>query len=59
MKGGTTGGGHAQVLPMDEINLHFTGDIHAVTTAHNLIAAVVENHIFRRKQPEVDIRDVE
>ncbi|RKX70669.1 formate--tetrahydrofolate ligase [candidate division WOR-3 bacterium] len=59
MKGGATGGGHAQVLPMDEINLHFTGDIHAVTTAHNLIAAVVENHIFRRKKPELDVRDVE
>ncbi|HIE05971.1 MAG TPA: formate--tetrahydrofolate ligase [bacterium (Candidatus Stahlbacteria)] len=59
MKGGATGGGRAQVLPMDDINLHFTGDIHAVTTAHNLIAAVIENHIFRRKEPDLDIRQVE
>lgn len=59
MKGGATGGGWSQVLPMDDINLHFTGDIHAVTSSHNLIAAVVENHIFRRKIPDLDVRMVE
>ena len=44
-KGGATGGGYAQVVPMDEINLHFTGDFHAITSAHNLLAAVVDNHL--------------
>src|SRR5690554_4777409 len=47
MKGGAAGGGHAQVLPMENINLHFTGDFHAVTTAHNTIAALLENYNFR------------
>src|SRR5271156_6128818 len=46
MKGGATGGGHAQVAPMDEINLHFTGDFHAITSAHNLLAAMVDNHMY-------------
>ncbi len=46
MKGGATGGGHAQVAPMDEINLHFTGDFHAITAANNLLAALVDNHIY-------------
>src|SRR5439155_4415722 len=45
-KGGATGGGHSQVLPMEEINLHFTGDIHAVGAANNLIAAVMDAHLF-------------
>jgi len=45
IKGGATGGGYAQVIPMDEINLHFTGDIHAVTSAHNLLSALIDNHI--------------
>ncbi|MBP1762832.1 MAG: formate--tetrahydrofolate ligase, partial [Firmicutes bacterium] len=45
VKGGAAGGGYAQVLPMEDINLHFTGDIHAVTTAHNLLAALLDNHI--------------
>ena len=45
MKGGATGGGYAQVMPRDEINLHFTGDIHAVTAAHNLLAAMVDNRL--------------
>ncbi len=58
MKGGATGGGYAQVLPMEDINLHFTGDMHAVTTAHNLISAVVDNHIFRRKEPLMDPRRI-
>ncbi|TGV31444.1 formate--tetrahydrofolate ligase [Mesorhizobium sp. M00.F.Ca.ET.186.01.1.1] len=46
IKGGATGSGKAQILPADEINLHFTGDIHAITTAHNLLAAMIDNHIF-------------
>ena len=46
MKGGATGGGHAQVAPMDEINLHFTGDFHAITAAHNLLSAMIDNHIY-------------
>jgi len=46
VKGGATGGGYAQVAPMDEINLHFTGDIHSITSANNLIAAMIDNHIF-------------
>ncbi|WP_150270245.1 formate--tetrahydrofolate ligase [Paenibacillus tepidiphilus] len=47
MKGGATGGGKAQIVPADEINLHFTGDIHAVTSAHNLLAALIDNHLFQ------------
>ncbi|WP_338143108.1 formate--tetrahydrofolate ligase [Brevibacillus borstelensis] len=46
MKGGATGSGNAQILPADEINLHFTGDIHAITSAHNLLAAMIDNHIY-------------
>ncbi len=58
MKGGATGGGRAQVLPMEDINLHFTGDLHAITSAHNLISAVLDNHIFRRKHPALDPRQI-
>lgn len=58
MKGGATGGGRAQVLPMEDINLHFTGDLHAITSAHNLISAVLDNHIFRRKEPQLDPRQI-
>jgi formate--tetrahydrofolate ligase len=58
MKGGATGGGRSQVLPMEDINLHFTGDIHAVGAAHNLLAAMVDNHIFRRLAPTLDPRRV-
>ena len=46
IKGGATGGGYSQIVPMDEINLHFTGDIHAITSANNLLAAMIDNHIF-------------
>jgi formate--tetrahydrofolate ligase len=46
MKGGAAGGGYAQVVPMEEINLHFTGDFHAITSAHNLLAALIDNHIY-------------
>jgi len=51
MKGGATGGGYSQVLPMEEINLHFTGDLHAITSAHNLIAAVIDNTLHQRTLP--------
>src|ERR1700732_602551 len=46
VKGGAAGGGYAQVVPMDEINLHFTGDFHAITSANNLLAAMIDNHIY-------------
>ena len=55
-KGGATGGGYSQVLPMEEINMHFTGDMRAVEAAHNLIAAVLDNHIYQRKEPRLDPR---
>ena len=51
IKGGAAGGGYSQVIPMEEINLHFTGDIHAVSIAHNLLAAMIDNHIHRRSKP--------
>ena len=54
MKGGATGGGLAQVVPMDEINLHFTGDFHAITAAHNLLAAMIDNHIHWGLEPRLD-----
>ena len=47
MKGGATGGGYAQIIPMEDINLHFTGDIHAITSANNLLAAMIDNHIYQ------------
>ena len=46
IKGGATGGGHAQIAPMEDINLHFTGDIHAITSANNLLSAMIDNHIY-------------
>ncbi len=58
VKGGATGGGYSQVMPMDEINLHFTGDIHAITTAHNLLAALVDNHIAHGNELEIDLKRV-
>ncbi|MBN2328182.1 MAG: formate--tetrahydrofolate ligase [Candidatus Omnitrophica bacterium] len=54
IKGGAAGGGFAQVLPMDEINLHFTGDIHAVTSAHNLLSAIIDNHINHGNELNID-----
>lgn len=54
IKGGATGGGYAQVVPMEDINLHFTGDMHAITTANNLISAVIDNHIFQGNQLRID-----
>lgn len=58
VKGGATGGGYAQVLPMEAINLHFTGDIHAVTTAHNLISASIDHHIFFGNELKLDPNQV-
>ncbi|MFL8937059.1 formate--tetrahydrofolate ligase [Rossellomorea oryzaecorticis] len=58
MKGGATGGGYAQVLPMDEINLHFTGDIHSITTANNALAAIIDNHIHQGNELNIDPRRI-
>ncbi|HEY0269626.1 MAG TPA: formate--tetrahydrofolate ligase [Sphingomonas sp.] len=57
-KGGATGGGHAQVVPMEDINLHFTGDFHAITSAHNLLAAMIDNHIYWGNALDIDVRRV-
>ncbi|MFN4199695.1 MAG: formate--tetrahydrofolate ligase [Fervidobacterium gondwanense] len=58
VKGGAAGGGYSQVLPMEDINLHFTGDIHAVTTAHNLVSAVIDAHINHGNELGIDIRKI-
>jgi formate--tetrahydrofolate ligase len=58
MKGGATGGGYAQVVPMEDINLHFTGDFHAITSAHNLLAALVDNHIYWGNALGLDARRI-
>ncbi len=58
VKGGAAGGGYAQVVPMEDINLHFTGDIHAVGAANNLLAALVDNHIYWGNQLDIDVRRV-
>ncbi|NLY85532.1 MAG: formate--tetrahydrofolate ligase [Tissierellia bacterium] len=58
VKGGAAGGGYAQVVPMEDINLHFTGDFHAITTAHNLIAALLDNHIHRGNELNIDPRRI-
>ncbi len=57
-KGGATGGGYAQVVPMDDINLHFTGDFHAITAAHNLLAAMIDNHVHWGNALEIDVRRI-
>ena len=54
IKGGATGGGHAQVAPMEDINLHFTGDIHAITSANNLLSAMIDNHIYNGNELEIE-----
>ncbi|GJM74258.1 hypothetical protein HMSSN036_64740 [Paenibacillus macerans] len=54
MKGGATGGGKAQILPSEDINLHFTGDLHAITSANNLLAAMIDNHIFQGNALQID-----
>ena len=58
IKGGATGGGHSQVLPMEDINLHFTGDLHAITTANNALAALLDNHIHQGNQLKIDVRRI-
>ena len=58
VKGGAAGGGHAQVVPMEDINLHFTGDFHAITSAHNLLAAMVDNHIYWGNALDIDVRRI-
>jgi len=58
MKGGAAGGGYAQVIPMEDMNLHFTGDFHAITSAHSLLAAMIDNHIYWGNELEIDSRRV-
>jgi len=58
MKGGAAGGGHAQVIPMEEINLHFTGDFHAITSANNLLSAMIDNHLYWGNKLQIDPRKV-
>ncbi len=58
MKGGAAGGGLAQVVPMEEMNLHFTGDFHAITSAHNLLAAMIDNHIYWGNEQNIDLRRI-
>jgi len=59
MKGGAAGGGHAQVVPMEDMNLHFTGDFHAITSAHSLLSAMIDNHIYWGNAQEIDVRRVQ
>ena len=58
MKGGAAGGGYAQVVPMEDINLHFTGDMHAIGAAHNLLSAMIDNHIYWGNAHDLDARRV-
>ena len=58
MKGGAAGGGYAQVVPMEQINLHFTGDFHAITSAHNLLSALIDNHIYWGNNLDIDVRRI-
>ncbi|MBB3309268.1 formate--tetrahydrofolate ligase [Rhizobium sp. BK196] len=58
VKGGAAGGGYAQVVPMEDINLHFTGDFHAITSAHNLLAAMIDNHIYWGNEENIDLRRI-
>ena len=58
VKGGAAGGGYAQVVPMEDINLHFTGDFHAITSAHNLLSALIDNHIYWGNEQNIDIRRI-
>ena len=58
MKGGATGGGYAQIVPMDDINLHFTGDLHAITSSHNLLSAMIDNHIFWGNKLRFDTNNI-
>lgn len=58
IKGGAAGGGYSQVVPMEDINLHFTGDLHAITAAHNLLAAMIDNHVHHGNELNIDIRTI-
>ena len=58
IKGGATGGGYSQVIPMEDINLHFTGDFHAITTAHNLLSAMIDNHIYHGNELDIDTNNI-
>ena len=58
MKGGAAGGGYAQVVPMEQINLHFTGDFHAITSAHNLLSALIDNHVYWGNKLKIDVRRI-
>jgi len=58
VKGGAAGGGYSQVVPMEDINLHFTGDIHAITTAHNLLAALIDNHLFQGNKLKINPKKI-
>ena len=58
MKGGAAGGGYAQIVPMEEMNLHFTGDFHAITSAHSLLSAIIDNHIYWGNELDIDLRRV-
>jgi formate--tetrahydrofolate ligase len=58
IKGGAAGGGYSQVVPMEDINLHFTGDLHAITAAHNLLATMIDNHIYHGNELNIDIRTI-
>ena len=58
MKGGAAGGGYAQVVPMEQINLHFTGDFHAITSAHNLLSALIDNHIYWGNKLNIDDKNI-
>ena len=59
IKGGATGGGYAQVLPMEDINLHFNGDFHAITTANNALSAFIDNHLHQGNELGIDLRRIE
>ena len=59
MKGGAAGGGHAQVVPMEDMNLHFTGDFHAITSAHSLLSAMIDNHVYWGNEQDIDVRRVQ
>lgn len=58
MKGGAAGGGYAQVLPMEKINLHFTGDFHAITSAHNMISALLDNYLYQNQSKGFGLKEI-
>ena len=58
LKGGAAGGGYAQVLPMDKINLHFTGDFHAITSAHNMISALLDNYLYQNQAKGFGLKEI-